>query len=260
MIVTTLLVPTNVSSATVAACAKINLTLDVLGRRDDGYHELRSLVVGVDLCDTVRCHPLDRPQLVVDCSESSLAGRDNLAYQAALEFAGHCGIDPALRIELDKVIPVGGGLGGGSSDAAATLRVCNHVWNAGLDRAELSRLGARLGSDVPLFFFLPSAVVTGRGEQVEPVSLCWSGWVLLIMAGPGVPTAEVYRAWRHTDTARLPADMDREVCAAAGAEELSGLLTNHLEAAVFRVSPRVARVYDELNRAGFGPLRVSGAG
>ena len=247
-------------AATADACAKINLTLDVLARRDDGYHELRSLVIGIDLRDSIRCSVTTEPELVLQCSDPSLSGTSNLAARAVGELARHCGRDPALRIELQKRIPVGGGLGGGSSDAATTLRICNHLWGAGLGRTDLSRIGARLGSDVPLFFSLPSAVMTGRGEHVEPVPLIWSGWVLLALAGPVVPTVEVYQAWRKSDTAGLPEGRDSAACQASTAEELNALLTNHLEPAVFRVSPTVARVYDQLQRSAPGPWRVSGAG
>jgi 4-diphosphocytidyl-2-C-methyl-D-erythritol kinase len=247
-------------AAVANACAKINLTLEVLGQRDDEFHELRSLVIGIDLHDSIHCSVTPQPGLVLQCSNPILSGTDNLGARAAAELARHCGLDPALRIELQKAIPVGAGLGGGSSDAATTLRICNHLWEAGLGREDLSRIGARLGSDVAFFFSLPSAVITGRGEQVEPVILSWSGWVLLVLAGPVVPTVDVYRAWRKSDSAGLPEGTDPAACQASTAEELNALLFNHLEPAVFRVSPTVARIYHQLQRSEPGPWRVSGAG
>lgn len=246
---------------TATAPAKINLTLDVLRRRSDGYHELRSLVVGVDLRDQVSCHAGDtREGIQLTCSDPSLQNDGNLACLAAMKFSQYIGREPAVKIKLDKRIPIGAGLGGGSSDAAATLRLCDELFETGLDHGKLAAIGAEVGSDVPLFFSLPSAVMTGRGEQVEPVAMAWSGWVLLAFPGTAVSTAQVYRAWRSADTLRLPGAMDRAITQAKTANEVSALLSNHLEAAVFRVSATVARAYEELNRARIGPMRVSGAG
>ena len=248
------------SSVTAAAPAKINLTLDVLGHRDDGYHEVRSLVIGVGLYDHIRCRTRHEPGIELICTNPDLRGNANLAHRAAAKLAEHLGHEPALRIELEKRIPVGGGMGGGSSDAASTLSLCNSLWGAGLDHAGLAAIGAELGSDVPLFFSLPSAVVTGRGEKVQPVALRWSGWVLLVFANDVVSTAEVYRTWRPSDAASLPGSADQAIINAATADEVSALRSNHLEPAVLRVSPTVARVYDELNRAGLGPISITGAG
>ena len=248
------------SSVAATASAKINLTLDVHGCRNDGYHELRSLVIGVNLCDRVRCRIHHEPGIRLICNDPRLRGSANLAHRAAVKLAQHLEHDPALRIELEKRIPVGGGMGGGSSDAATTLSLCNNLWEAGLDPRELAAIGAELGSDVPLFFSLPSAVVTSRGEQVQPVILRWSGWVLLVSVDAAVYTSEVYRAWRPTDKMHLSSGQDGAIALAATADEVSALASNHLEPAVFRVSPTVARVYDELNRAGLGPIRITGAG
>jgi len=243
-----------------SAPAKINLTLDVLGPRGDGYHELRSLVISVGLADRICC-TLDRePGVHLHCTDAALRGPDNLAVRAARLLAERCAIVPAIRIDLEKCIPVGGGLGGGSSDAATVLRLCNDLWQAERSASELLAMGATLGSDVSFFFALPSAVLTGRGDRVEPAALRWSGWVLLVFAGPAVSTAKVFRAWRPADSAQFPSAADAQVRSASTAAELSPLLSNHLEPAVFRVSPHVHSVFSELNRTGAGPFRVSGAG
>lgn len=246
---------------TATALAKINLTLDVLRRRSDGYHELRSLVVGVDLRDQISCRVGDaREGIQLTCSDPSLNNDSNVACLAAVKFSQYIGREPAVKIKLDKRIPIGAGLGGGSSDAAATLRLCDELFETGLDHRKLAAIGAEVGSDVPLFFSLPSVVMTGHGEQVEPVAMAWSGWVLLAFTGTSVSTAQVYRAWRPADTLRLPGETDRAITQAGTADEVSALLSNQLEPAVFRVSATVARAYEELNRARLGPMRVSGAG
>jgi len=248
------------SSATASACAKINLTLDVLGPRGDGYTELRSLVVGVDLSDEIQCTSQSDRGVTLRCSDPALERDDNLVSLAAKELAAYRDKEPALSIALRKRIPVGGGLGGGSSDAAATLRLCDRLWHLGLDNATLAEVGGRIGSDVPLFFSLPSALVTGRGERVDRVTLDWSGWVLLVFAGPGLSTASVYREWKRSDSDKLPNGMDEAILEAKTGSELSAMATNHLQPAVFRLSPGVANVHDRLTRMGVGPLTISGAG
>jgi 4-diphosphocytidyl-2-C-methyl-D-erythritol kinase len=248
------------ASATASACAKINLTLEVLGSRDDGYHELRSLVIGVDLRDEIRCATRHENGVALSCSDPALDSDDNLVSLAARELAAYRDEELALSIALRKRIPVGGGLGGGSSDAAATLRLCDRLWNLGLDSAALAKVGARIGSDVPLFFSLPSAIITGRGEHVEPVALGWSGWVMLVFAGPGISTASVYREWNRSDGASEAGELYRPIIGAKTAKELSALVTNDLQPAVFRLSPAIAKIHDQLTRMGAGPLTVSGAG
>ena len=245
------------------APAKVNLTLEIVGKRADGFHNIRSLVIGVDLRDRVECaasHPVG-PTL--DCTDPTLHGDDNLVCRAAVALARHCARDAEVRIRLDKHIPVGAGLGGGSSDAAATLRLCNELWNTGMDGTRLAAIGAEIGSDVPLFFHLPSALVTGRGESVERVELNWRGWTLLVFPGVHVSTADVYRAWTESDVARAkspPASLIDDILRATAADELQEMLVNQLEPAVFRVCPRVAEARDELASLDKSSFRVTGSG
>jgi len=245
------------------APAKINLTLEVMGKRADGYHDIRSLVIGVGLCDRVVCaatHPLG-PTL--DCSDPTLHGDDNLVCRAAVALARRSGRDAEVHIRLDKRIPVGAGMGGGSSDAAATLRLCNELWDAGMDTGQLAEVGAEIGSDVPLFFHLPSAVIGGRGDRVERVLMRWTGWVLLIFPGIHVATADVYGAWCEgdaRDAGGAAVGSMRDIQNALRADELQDMLMNQLEPALFRIRPRVAEAQDELISLGVGPIRVTGSG
>lgn len=248
------------STVSAAAHAKINLTLDVTGRRKDGYHELRSLVIGLELHDTVRCSRSAARGIELDCSDPSLMGPANLAFLAAARLARHLDRDPAVKITLDKAIPVGGGLGGGSSDAATTLRLCNQLWEGGLDSGQLAEIGAELGSDVPLFFCLPSAIISGRGEVVDRVTMGWSGWALLVAVPEIVSTAAVYAEWGRGDSSDLPDGRQDAILAASTVGGFLGSLSNDLMSAVFRVSPRVANAFQEIHRQGLGPMMVSGAG
>lgn len=249
-----------VRTATVLAAAKVNLTLRVLGRRPDGYHDLRSLVIGVDLCDRVRCTPSSEPGIQVGCDDPSLRGRDNLAWKSAEHLAAKVSMSPSLRFHIEKRIPIGAGLGGGSSDAASTLRLCNHVWNAGFDEPSLAEIGADIGSDVPLFFQLPSVVMAGRGERVQFMPIRWSGWILLIFVGIPVPTAEAYGRFNSEDAGEHPEDSESRIAAATEADEIQSLAFNDLEPTVFRVAPAVEIMKRRLDELGLGPIRVSGAG
>jgi len=242
------------------AHAKINLTLDVLGERPDGFHEIRSVAMGIELSDRIRCRLTDQKGIAVTCTESSIEPADNLAYRAAVKLAKKVGVKPAVEIAIEKHIPLGAGLGGGSADAATTLRLCNELWGDKLGDHQLAEIGAEIGSDVPLFFSLPAAIVTGRGEQVAPAPICWKGWVLLVFPAEAISTVEVYDAWRPSDVAGLPTGMGDQVIKATTADELSSMLSNHLTPAVFRVSPKTKQIHAELQKAGLGSLHVTGTG
>jgi 4-diphosphocytidyl-2-C-methyl-D-erythritol kinase len=187
------------------APAKINLCLRVLGRRPDGYHELESVFQMVGLYDEVILRPRRRG-ISVDVEGVDLPhGSGNLAYDAAVVLAREAGGARAVSIRLAKQIPLGAGLGGGSSDAAAVLIGLNRLWGLRWPRLRLAALGAALGSDVPFFFFGPTAWVTGRGERVAPApSLrpsrsgplpCWA-----VVVNPGFPVSTQW-AFRALDQA-----------------------------------------------------------
>ena len=150
-----------------SAFAKLNLTLEILGRRDDGYHEIRTVMQAIDLADRLEICPSSHLQ--VECDDPSINGEGNLVWQAALALAQSGGCQPGVRIRIEKRIPVAMGLGGGSSDAAAALLALDRFWGLDLPWAELVRLAAGLGSDVPFFLYGGAALASGRGEVVEPL-------------------------------------------------------------------------------------------
>jgi len=160
----------------VVAAAKLNLALEITGRRSDGYHELVSVMQSLDLCDHVRLSDAPVLELSVDGDELRGVPREgprNLAFAAAQALAGAVGnAEPGAHIELEKRIPAGMGLGGGSADAAAVLRGLNQVWRLGLSDEQLCEIGARVGSDVPACVLGGAVSVTGRGETVEPLPDC----------------------------------------------------------------------------------------
>ena len=175
------------------APAKINLSLDVLHKRSDGYHEVEMVMTMVDLADRIEMQELSRDTIII----SSQAGyipldEKNLAFQAARLIKDRYDVKQGVYIHLDKQIPVAAGLAGGSSDAAATLRGLNRLWNLNIPMEDLQVLGAELGSDVPFCVTGGTAVARGRGEKLEPIVSPPQCWVVLAKPPINVSTSEIY--------------------------------------------------------------------
>ena len=171
---------------TVLAPAKLNLVLEVLGKRSDGYHEVRSLIQTINLCDRITFERAS--EISLECDEPSLQGADNLVLRAALLLKEVTGFTKGMKIKLEKHIPWGMGLGGGSSDAAVTLLALNQLWGLNLTMTKLMRLAAQLGSDAPFFLYRGTAVVSGRGEKVRPLANLAPSWfVVLVPPLPRIP-------------------------------------------------------------------------
>jgi len=178
---------------TCVAPAKINLVLEVLGKRADGYREIRSLVQTINLCDVLSFESADKASF--ECTEPSLQTSDNLVVQAVELLKKVSGYARGIRIRLEKRIPWGAGLGGGSSDAATTLSALNRLWELKLTTSDLVELAARLGSDVPFFIHGGAALIEGRGEKMTPLTVSMPGWfVLFLPPMPRIPrkTQQLY--------------------------------------------------------------------
>ena len=212
------------------AYAKVNLGLEVLFRRDDGYHELRTILQTIDLHDrlTFEARP-NGIELAVD-ENVVPGGEENLVTRAARLLAERLGRRVGARIELDKRIPVGRGLGGGSSDAAMTLLALNQLWDVGLSQADLCRLGAELGMDVPFFLHGGTALGIGRGDEVFPLALQVDVPIVLILPDFAISTAAAYRELILT---KREASLKLQDFASSSLSGEDGLpeLTNDLEAA-----------------------------
>ena len=187
------------------APAKINLSFEIRGRREDGFHEIETLMVPVSVFDRIsieRTTASDR-SIQFSCDDKSIPGGDaNLVVRAARSFQAATGLSGGIRIRLEKSIPHGAGLGGGSSDAASTLRGLNELFGGVLGNADLSKLAAELGSDVPFFLAQSAATCRGRGEIVEPVPFATRLKLLLLKPDFGVPTPWAYGRWK--DAKELP--------------------------------------------------------
>jgi 4-diphosphocytidyl-2-C-methyl-D-erythritol kinase len=181
------------------APAKINLSLRVLRRREDGFHEIESLMCPVSIFDTLVISHHEGAGLEFVCDDPTLpTGDDNLVVRAAKLFCEACGFEPRLQIALTKRIPHGAGLGGGSSDAATTLIGLNRLFDAKLKNEALAAMAAELGSDVPFFIYQSAAVIRGRGESVEPVEFPHALPLLLLKPPFGVSTPWAYRQWQDS--------------------------------------------------------------
>jgi len=181
----------------VLAPAKINLSLKILGRRSDGFHEIDTFIAPITLCDKLEIGKSDSSNGVrFSCDDPSVPQRDdNLVVRAAKSFFASTKLKPAVCIELKKRIPNGAGLGGGSSDAASTLLALNELFDTKLPREALAKMAEATGSDVPFFIFQSAALCKGRGELVNPTKLRKQLSILLLKPQFGVPTAWAYAHW-----------------------------------------------------------------
>lgn len=175
------------------APAKLNLSLDVLGKRPDGYHELRMIMQTIGLCDTVTLE-VSGEGIEVSCnSPFAPSGSGNIAYKAAALLMEACRIDKGIKIRIDKKIPVAAGLGGGSSDAAAVLKGMNALFSLGRNPAELAELGKQIGADVPYFIKGGTVLAEGIGEVLTELDRLADVDIVLVMPRFGVSTAWVYK-------------------------------------------------------------------
>ncbi len=211
----------------VFAPAKINLSLKILRRRSEGFHEIETLIASISLHDEIKIDKIDiEKEIKFRCDDPSVSsGEDNLVVRAANRFFAATKLTPAVSIELKKKIPHGAGLGGGSSDAAATLLALNRLFETNLTREELAKLGSNIGSDVPFFIFESAAICRGRGELVTPMKLPEQLSILLIKPDFVVATAWAYSRWH--DSREIPG-------VAYAAQEFAGqTFVNDLERPVF---------------------------
>jgi 4-diphosphocytidyl-2-C-methyl-D-erythritol kinase len=244
----------------VQTSAKVNLTLEVLRKREDGYHELATILQSVDLWDRLTVEPADSLSLVT--SDPALpTDEGNLVIRAARLLGDAAGVDRGARLRLDKRIPVAAGLGGGSSDAAATLWALNRMWGTRWPVKRLQELAERLGMDVPFFLGKGRALATGRGERLA--ALPATGGLGLVLVNPNFPlsTKEVYQrvpaGWSQeaTGTRRMIAALRSR-----SPRQIAAALTNNLQAVVEPAVPAIAKMKAALLAAGALGAVMSGSG
>ena len=252
--------------------AKLNLLFEVLGKRDDGYHEIETLMVPVNLLDSLSFQAATRPAgdglgpITLHCRWASLSqstplpqGTKNLVYRAVELLRTRTGIQQGASIRLVKRIPLQAGLGGGSSDAAAALAAANIGWRIGYTREQLAALAAELGSDIAFFLYGGPAICRGRGEQVEPLG--GLGALSIVIAQPpmGLSTAEVYGRCRPAVKPRSATAL----CAAlrrGSIRAVAALMHNGLQSAAAELTPWVDRLAAEFARVECPAHQLTGSG
>lgn len=248
-------------SITVLARAKINLVLDVLGKRPDGYHEVEMVMQSIELHDCLEFSPgTGGISLAVEGGDVP-SGKENLVYRAAELICLHAGIKDGVNIRLKKNIPAAAGLGGGSADAAAALVALNEMWGIGYSLSELMRLGEQLGADVPFCLRGGTALARGKGERLEQLPPCPRFGLVLVKPPFGVSTAAVYRAFAPGPVEKKP-DC-RAMVRALQEGDVAGIvenLANALEPVAFKMHPQIACIKRKLVEAGALGALMSGSG
>lgn len=229
------------------APAKLNLFLHVLGRRPDGYHRLQTVFQFLDHCDWIELQVQDQPGIVRLTPLPGVPEGEDLTMRAARLLQQRSGTNMGARIAVRKRLPMGGGLGGGSSDAATVLVALNHLWHTGFSTEALAELGLELGADVPVFVHGQAAWAQGVGEEVEPLTLP-EAWYLVLCPAVTVSTAGVFSA----------PELTRNTAPITISDFLAGRVRNDCERLVRRHYPEVDQALNWLSQ--FGSARMTGTG
>ncbi len=241
------------------AHAKINLTLDVLYKRPDGYHEVDMIMQSLELADEIRISEAE--MLVIDCDHPAVpCDERNLVWKAARLLQQSAGVGAGARIAITKRIPVAAGLAGGSSDAATTLRGLNQFWGLGWSRRQLADLAVRIGADVPFCLTGGTMRCTGIGEKLAPLRQELNGTVLLVTPDFEVPTARIYQALRLEEIGQHPrVDRVAEILSRGTVTGIESYWGNLLEVAALPEFPIIGQVKELFRQFGLAAL-MSGSG
>ena len=248
---------------TIRAHAKINLDLRVLGTRADGFHELRTVFQAISLYDTITCVPREGP-FAIECATAGVPlDQTNLIWRAAARLwrsLRRAGDVRDILVRLEKRIPVQGGLGGGSADAAATLLALSRAWRVPLRPTQLTDVAASIGADVPFFLSGGTALGLGRGDEIYPLADLPRHWIVLLIPGFGVSSGEAF-GWydAERDTARGPTTREPQQVPGPWPSRAAQMI-NDLEAPIARHHPEIDQMKAALRRAGALAAAMSGSG
>ena len=254
---------TKLSKIESLAFAKLNLTLEVLGRREDGYHEIKTVIQTIDLADRLEFSPSNNLQ--VKCNDKSLEGKANLVWRAAQDLARAGGVEPKARINIEKHIPSSMGLGGGSSDAACALISLNKLWGLNFSLDELAEIGSDIGSDVPFFLWGGTALAEGRGERISPLPPLPPVPVILICPDITLQNKTAAMYSRLTPASFSDGGVTRRMIQilAGGqyvGDSVGGLIQNAFDEVAWLAFPDLSPVRQQLGQLAPGRFHLSGAG
>lgn len=245
----------------VKAPAKINLSLDVLHKRSDGYHEVKMVMTTIDLADRIELTERYDQKIMIHSHDRYVPDdHRNLAYQAAQLLKERFRINKGVTISIVKNIPVAAGLAGGSSDAAATLRGLNKLWDLNLSLDELALLGAEIGSDVSFCVYGGTALATGRGEIIQHIDTPPNCWVILAKPEIGVSTAEVYKNLNLSNVKHPDVESMVQAISEQNYGKMCGAVGNVLENVTLNMHPEVALIKEQMKRFGADAVLMSGSG
>ncbi|MET1250458.1 4-(cytidine 5'-diphospho)-2-C-methyl-D-erythritol kinase [Sporolactobacillus sp. STCC-11] len=243
------------------APAKINLSLDVLGKRSDGYHEVKMVMTSIDLADRVECGDLSENRILVRTSAPYVPEDErNFAYQAAQCIRETYRINRGVEIMIKKNIPVAAGLAGGSTDAAATIRALDKLWGIGMSYEEMLEIAAKIGSDVAFCIKGGTALATGRGEKITPLSSLPPCWVVLVKPTVSISTAQIYKELdsqpiMHPDVEAMMRAIEEE-----DFQKICRLLGNSLESVTMKKVADIAKIKEQMKGIGAEGILMSGSG
>ncbi|MHC4872523.1 MAG: 4-(cytidine 5'-diphospho)-2-C-methyl-D-erythritol kinase [Planctomycetota bacterium] len=245
----------------VSSYAKVNLFLEICRKRDDGFHEIETVMHEVDLCDKLLFSLRTDSVINLNCNINEIpCDERNLVYKAALMLQKECRCSLGADIFLEKKIPSGGGLGGGSSNCAAAFSALNKLWNLNLDSSVINKYAADLGSDINFFLYGGTCYCTGRGEQIKKLPDNKSLDFILIFPEWGISTKEAYSSLDSTNFGKKPADNFLNSWEKTEKSSISSLFFNRFEENVFNFEKREKVLYEKLNKLPFKKVCMSGSG
>ena len=246
---------------TLWAAAKINLYLDILGKRNDGYHEIESIMQSITLYDRLTFRPLKQGIKILSNESDIPLNRENICYKTAKFFLQKTNSRKGLQIEIHKAIPRKAGLGGGSADAAATLWGMNKLFQSGIPLSDLKKWASSLGADIPFCLQGGTSLVRGKGEILIPLPPLKNGWLVLLDPAIPISTAWVYKRVRIGLTKKkLSAKLLAKSIRKEGLLEISNFLYNKLEEVVLERFPLVKSIKEKMKEAGARGVLMTGSG
>ncbi len=243
------------------APAKINLGLDILGKRPDGLHELAMVMASIDLADRLYLEEIPENKIIIETNKAFLpTDKKNHVYEALELVKERFNIDKGLRVKIHKEIPVAAGLGGGSTDSAAALRAVNRLWNLGLSIEELASLGAEVGSDVPYCVYGQTSLVEGFGEKVTPIAPMPQCWVVVVKPRMSVSTRTIFAKivmedLYHPDIEALVSAIEEN-----DYQKMTENLGNSMEVVTIKKHPVIQQLKDRMLKYGADAAMMSGSG
>ena len=243
------------------APAKINLTLDTLFKRNDGYHEIAMIMTTVDLNDRLSFQKRNDNKIVVDIEHNYVTNdHKNLAYQAAKLMMETYHLKQGVTISIDKDIPVSAGLAGGSADAAATMRGINRLYELGASLETLSQLGLQIGTDVPFCIYNKTAICKGRGEKIKFLDKPPSAWVVLAKPNLGISSPDIFKELNLKVDYDVHTEMCEEAIRQGDYMKLCKSLSNRLETVSMSMYPEIKKIKNNMLRCGADGALMSGSG